>query len=63
MESPVFDAGDEVVEAFSLDNVVQCDFAPLLAVAREERRIIGAGDPEKVSKVEGTGDGIEALFG
>ena len=63
MKAAVFDASDEVVESFALDDVVERDLGAGFAVAGEEVRVIGFGDPEVVAEFEGAGCGGDALFG
>ena len=52
VETPVFDTGDEVVEALSLDDVIQNDFVAFFAESGEELGIFAFGYPEGVAQLE-----------
>lgn len=61
-EPPVLDAGDQVVEALALDDVVERDEVAFLAVAGEEVGVFELGDPEEVAEREGADEGPDAVF-
>ena len=52
MESPVFNAADEVIQALSFHNPVEHYFVAFLAVAGEEIGIFAFCDPECVSQFQ-----------
>lgn len=62
VEAAVFDAADEIVESFALDDPVQGHFVAFLAVGAQRCGVGAFGYPECVPELEGSHDRVDAFF-